>query len=126
MSTWIGVGPATKAFEEKLKEITLADHVLSCSSGSSAILMAIHGLNLPQGSTILFPNYTFIAGANAAKFLGYNVKFIDIKEDTLCMDPVLAEDYIKTHKKDEMLVLFRCLSYTLRRLCCLKIIKISL
>ena len=106
MSTWIGVGPATKAFEEKLKEITLADHVLSCSSGSSAILMAIHGLNLPQGSTIFFPNYTFIAGANAAKFLGYNVKFIDIKEDTLCMDPVLAEDYIKTHKKEVSCIMF--------------------
>ena len=99
MSTWIGVGPATKEFEDKLKEITKANHVLSCSSGSSAILMAIHALSLPKGSTILFPSYTFIAGANAAKFLGYNVKFIDIKEDTLCMDPDLAEDYTKTHKQ---------------------------
>jgi perosamine synthetase len=95
MSTWIGVGPATKAFEDKLKKITKAKHALSCSSGSSAILMAIHALNPPKGSTILFPNYTFIAGANAVKFLGYNVKFIDIKEDTLCMNPDLAEKYIK-------------------------------
>jgi perosamine synthetase len=98
MSSWIGVGPATKAFEEKLTEITGAKHALSCSSGSTAILMAIHSLGLAKGSTILFPNYTFIAGANAAKFLGHNVKFIDIKEDTLCMNPILVKEQLKNNK----------------------------
>lgn len=86
-SGWIGHGPAVQEFEKEIKNITGADHVLSTTSGTTALIMAINSLGLKKGSTILFPSYTFLAGANASRFMGYRVKLVDIKADTLCMDP---------------------------------------
>ena len=87
MSGWIGPSKATQAFEEKLCEITGAKYCLSTTSGTTALLMALSALDLHPNSTILFPAYTFLAGANAARFLGHKVKLIDVNPETLCMDP---------------------------------------
>lgn len=92
MSGWIGPGKATQAFEEELCKITGAKYCLSTTSGTTAILMALSALDLPPGSTILFPSYTFLAGANAAKFLGHRVKLVDINPETLCMNPNLLQE----------------------------------
>jgi perosamine synthetase len=92
MSGWIGPGKATQAFEEAICQITGAKHCLSTTSGTTALLMALSALHLPRNSTILFPAYTFLAGANAARFLGYKVKLVDIRPETLCMDPNLVSD----------------------------------
>ncbi len=91
-SGWVGSGVTTERFEEAIREVCykFTNHrpfVSSTTSGTVALIMAINSLNLRKGSTILFPSYTFLAGANAARFLGYWVKFVDIKEDTLCMNP---------------------------------------
>lgn len=91
MSGWIGPGKATQAFEEELCKITGAKYCLSTTSGTTAILMALSALDLPPRSTILFPSYTFLAGANAARFLGHRVKLVDINPETLCMNPDLFQ-----------------------------------
>jgi len=92
-SRWVGAGKKTEEFEKRISEISGAKYIVATTSGTMAIVMALESLNLPKGSTILFPDYTFLAGANAAKFMGYNVQLVDIKEDTLCMNP--DEVYIK-------------------------------
>ena len=93
-SGWIGTAKKTEEFEGKISEITGAEYVVSTTSGTTALMLALCSMDLPAGSTILFPNYTFIAGANAARFLGFKIKLIDVKEDTLCMDPSKAEEGI--------------------------------
>jgi len=90
-SGWVGTGKATDLFEDKIKEITGAKYAVSTTSGTTALILAIESLNLKKGSTILFPSYTFLAGANAARFMGYNIRLVDIKEDTLCMNPDLIK-----------------------------------
>lgn len=92
MSGWIGPGKATQSFEETICKITGAKYCLSTTSGTTAILMALSALDLPPESTVLFPSYTFLAGANAAKFLGHKVKLVDIKPETLCMNPNLVSE----------------------------------
>ena len=87
MSGWVGTGKVTEEFESKIGDIMGSEYVVSTTSGTTAIMMSIKALKLPEGSTILFPAYTFLAGANAARFLGYKVELVDIKRDTLCMDP---------------------------------------
>lgn len=84
---WVGPGLVTEKFEQRLKEITGARHVISTTSGTTALMMAIASLDIPKDKTILFPAYTFLAGANAAKFMGYNVRLVDIREESLCMNP---------------------------------------
>jgi perosamine synthetase len=86
-SGWVGPGEATAAFEAALAEAVGVPFAAATTSGTAALIIAIKALGLPRGSTILFPAYTFLAGANAARFLGHKVRLVDIKEDTLCMDP---------------------------------------
>jgi len=86
-SGWVGDGETVKSFESMLQQIVGVDFAYSTTSGTTALMLAIKALELPIGSTILFPAYTFIAGANAARFLGYNIRLVDIKEDTLSIDP---------------------------------------
>ncbi len=87
LSGWVGPHKATEYFEKRLSEIAQVKHAISTTSGTVAIMMGLEALGLPKGSTILFPSYTFLAGANAARFLGYKVELVDIHPDTLCMDP---------------------------------------
>ena len=99
LSGFIGNGNAIINFESKLKtlfsNIIFTDvEVISTTSGTVALMMAIKALNLQKDSTILFPAYTFLAGANAARFLGYKVELIDINENTLTMN----YKKIKLHK----------------------------
>ena len=90
-SGWVGPGEATAAFEAALAEAVGMPFAAATTSGTAALLIAIKALGLPRGSTILFPAYTFLAGANAARFLGHKVRLVDIKEETLCMDPDQVE-----------------------------------
>jgi len=82
----LGPGIVCLQLEERIKELTGAKYCLSTTSGTTALIMAIEALDLPKGSTILFPAYTFLAAANAARFMGYKVKLVDINSSTLCMD----------------------------------------
>ena len=90
-SGWVGDGSTVQEFEQRLKECADVKYAHTTTSGTVALMLAIESLGLPKGSTILFPAYTFISGANAARFLGYNIKLVDIKEDTLSMDPSKVE-----------------------------------
>lgn len=96
-SGWVGPSKAVTAFEEKLSELTEAE-AFTTTSGTVALMIALQSLNLPKGSTILFPAYTFLAGANAARFLGYKVKLVDVSYDTLCMNPKRVEYALKNFK----------------------------
>src|SRR3990167_943090 len=100
MSSFIGPGKEVEKFELNiLKTIEHSnEYCIATTSGTVALIMVIKALELKPGSTILFPAYTFLAGANAAKFLGYNIKLIDIDEDNLCMDPKLVEKELKEIK----------------------------
>jgi len=90
----LGPGAVCLKLEERIKQLTGAKHCLTTTSGTTALIMAIEALDLPRGSTILFPSYTFLAGANAARFMGYKVKLIDIHPDTICMSALELEEKI--------------------------------
>ena len=89
-SGWIGTSDATLEFENRLEDLTGRKFVISTTSGTTAIIMALKALDIKK--KVLFPAYTFIAGANAAKFLNLEVELVDIKEDTLCMNPDIVQE----------------------------------
>jgi perosamine synthetase len=89
---WIGTSIATENFEAKLKELHSVKHVISTTSGTMALFLGIAAMRLPKNKKILFPSYTFLAGANVIKFLDYEIEFIDIHRHTLCINPNLLEE----------------------------------
>jgi perosamine synthetase len=92
-SGWLGSGKATAEFESHLCRLMSRRYCISTTSGTTALLMALHALKLGHGAKVLFPAYTFLAGANAARFLNLTVRLVDIRRETMCMDPALIEGH---------------------------------
>lgn len=90
MSGWLGPGQTTYEFEKKICDLTGAKYAIATTSGTTAILISILA-TCQNVDKIYFPDYTFLAGAHAAKLSNKKVELVDIKSDTLCMNPVIVE-----------------------------------
>jgi len=75
---WLGIGPKTKLFEEKMaKRLNFKDFVL-LDSGSNSLYMALKLLNLPEGSEVVLPAFTWISCATVIVLSGLKPVFCDV------------------------------------------------
>lgn len=84
---WLTTGPAVEAFETALADRCRARHARVLSSGTSALHAAYHAAGVGPGTEVVVPALTFSATANAAVYLGAEVKFADVDDATLTADP---------------------------------------
>ena len=88
---WLTTGPAVGAFEEALAARVGARYAVACSSGTAALHLAALALGLGPGDVVIVPALTFLATANAARFVGAEVCFADVDADSgLVSDADLA------------------------------------
>lgn len=81
-SQWMGIGPKVKDFEEKFKQrLSLPDFAM-LDSGSNSLHLAIRLLDLPSGSEVILPSFTWIACAHAVVLSGCVPVFCDVDLDT--------------------------------------------
>ena len=93
-SGYINEGEFAARLENEISEKMDLAKVTLCTNGTSAIFLALRALGIGIGSTVIVPNLTFIATANAVQLAGANVKLVDIKEDTLTIDEeLLTEEF---------------------------------
>lgn len=62
-------------------------NVVACSSGTSALHLALEAMRLPLGSQVIVPNYTMVAVARAVTLAGHSPVFVDVDYDRLLIDP---------------------------------------
>jgi len=74
------------AFEQEWKDYTQAPFVKNHINGTSALTSMYFALDLPAGSEIMVPSYTFFATCLAMRFFGYVPIFIDIDPKTATFD----------------------------------------
>jgi UDP-4-amino-4,6-dideoxy-N-acetyl-beta-L-altrosamine transaminase len=86
-SDFLTTGPAIKNFENALIEKTGAQHAVACSSATAALHLATLALGLGPGDTVVVPSITFLATANAVRYVGADVIFADVDADTGLMSP---------------------------------------
>lgn len=77
-SDWLTTGPKVEAFEEALLAEVGARFAISCSSGTAALHLAALAYGLGPGDAVVVPALTFLASANAARFVGADVIFADV------------------------------------------------
>lgn len=79
---FLTTGPVVEAFEARLAEITGARHAVVVSSGTAALHLAAIAADLGPGDVAIVPTLTFLATANAARYVGADVVFADVDADT--------------------------------------------
>lgn len=85
---WISTGPQCEAFEKEFAEALKVPYALSLSNCTVALHLALVLLGVGQGDEVILPSLTFVATANAIRYVGAVPVFADVKSiDDLTMDP---------------------------------------
>lgn len=79
---WLSEGPHTKAFAESLQAFTGSKYVTFAPNATLGLYLAFLALDLPAGSEVLVPSYTFYGSATAAVFAGLKPVFVDCDATT--------------------------------------------
>jgi len=89
-------GPEVAALEAALSTYSGAKHVVSCASGTDALLMVLMARNVGPGDAVLCPSFTFCATGEAVALVGATPVFVDVDEATFNMDPASLKRGIAT------------------------------
>lgn len=90
-SGWLMNGPRTAEFERLVAEYVGAEHAIAVSSCTTALHLALLAAGVGPGDEVICPSYSFIATANAARYVGATPVFVDIDARTFNIDPGLIE-----------------------------------
>lgn len=99
-------GNYVKSFEADLSKFLKVNHALSCSSGTSAIHLALLSLNIKKGDSIIIPSINFIAAYNMSRLLGAKVYLADVDPILGQMSPKNLLNCIKVNKIKNLKVVF--------------------
>jgi UDP-4-amino-4,6-dideoxy-N-acetyl-beta-L-altrosamine transaminase len=88
---YLTTGPAVAAFDEAFAAAVGARFALSCNSGTAALHLAAMALGLGPGDAAIVPSITFLATANAARYVGAEVVFADVDPRTGLLGPAEFE-----------------------------------
>lgn len=99
-STWISSkGKYIEKFEEQLAQFCNTKHAIVCSSGTTALHLALLAHGVGPGDEVIVPTLTFVATANAVTYCGAKPVFVDIEPDTWNIDPNIISSYITSRTK---------------------------
>lgn len=85
-SDWITQGPQVEEFEARVAEYCGAHYAVAFNSGTSALHAAMFAAGIEPGDEVITTPLTFVATANAALYVGACPVFVDIDENTYCID----------------------------------------
>jgi len=80
------LGPEVRAFETELATFCGAKHVITCASGTDALVLVLRALGVGPGDAVLCPSFTFCATAEVAALVGATPVFVDVDATTFNID----------------------------------------
>ncbi len=92
-------GPEVTELEAALAAFSGAKHVVSCASGTDALLMVLMAKGVGRGDAVLCPSFTFCATGEAVALTGATPVFVDVVELTFNMDVASLKRGIATAKR---------------------------
>jgi perosamine synthetase len=99
-SSWISsIGPFVVRFEQEFAQLCGAKAAIGVCNGTVALHLAMLGLDVRPGDEVLVPSLTYVATANAVRYVGAEPVFVDIDPYTWCIDPKLLEASITPRTK---------------------------
>ncbi len=79
---FLTTGPAVETFECEFAAAVGAPHAVAVANGTAALHLAVLALGLGPGDAAIVPAVTFMATANAARYVGAEVVFADVDPET--------------------------------------------
>jgi dTDP-4-amino-4,6-dideoxygalactose transaminase len=111
-SGWVTTGPKAKRFEEDftayLGDASLQS--LAVNSATAGLHLALEALGIGPGDEVITTTHTFTATAEVVRYLGADVKLVDIDPATMCIDVNAVEAAITPRTKAVMPVHYAGLS----------------
>lgn len=99
ISTWISHGKYIDAFEKDFAKFCETDYATTVVNGTAALHLLLATMGLGRGDEIIMPTLTFVATANAARYLGVKPIFVDVEYETWNIDPTKIEEKITPKTK---------------------------
>jgi len=81
------LGPEVRALEVKLAEFCGARHVVSCASGTDALVLVLMAQGIGPGDAVICPSFTFTATAEVVVLVGATPVFADVEQASFNLDP---------------------------------------
>jgi dTDP-4-amino-4,6-dideoxygalactose transaminase len=92
-------GPEVTALEAALAAFCGAKHVVTCASGTDALIMVLMAKGVGRGDAVLCPSFTFCATGEAVALTGATPVFVDVDESTFNIDVASLKRGIATAKR---------------------------
>jgi perosamine synthetase len=91
-SNWISSnGKYIAMFEAAFAEFCGVKHAVATNNGTTALHLALVGMDLQPGDEVIIPTVTYIATANAVRYCGATPVLVDVCADTMNIDPADIE-----------------------------------
>lgn len=99
LSGWVTQGPEVAAFEREFAAYVQTEHACAVSNCTTALHLALKAVGVGPGDEVITVSHTFIATANAIRYLGGVPVFIDIETSGFNIDPELIQAEITPRTK---------------------------
>jgi perosamine synthetase len=104
-SSWISsTGPFVDRFEREFAELCGTRSAVSVANGTAALHLALMALGAGPSDEVIVPSLTYIAAANAVRYVGAEPVFVDVDGATWCIDPDLVEAAVTPRTKGIIVV----------------------
>lgn len=95
-------GPEVRELEAALAEALGLPHVVGCSNGSDALVLALRAAGIGAGDEVLVPAFTFFASAGSVVRVGATPVFCDVDPHSLLIDTCDAAARVTTRTRAVM------------------------
>jgi len=92
-------GPEVAQLEAALADFCGARHVVSCASGTDALLMVLMAKRVGRGDAVFCPSFTFCATGEVVALTGATPVFVDVDASTFNIEVASLKRGIATAKK---------------------------
>jgi dTDP-4-amino-4,6-dideoxygalactose transaminase len=94
LSGWLTQGPEVAAFEQEFATLVGAKHACAVSNCTTALHLALLAVGVKPGDEVITVSHSYIATANAIRYIGAEPVFVDVELSTSNLDPRLLEPAI--------------------------------
>ena len=103
-SDFLTQGHTVREFESEICEAVGSKYAIACANGTAALHLVMLGLGIKENDVVWTTPITFVASANAARYVGATVDLVDINARTWNLCPLKLEEKLeKTKNRGERL-----------------------